>query len=105
MRILFDHNTPLPLRRYLPEHVVDTANEKGWAELINGDLLDSAEEEGYEILITADQSMSYQQNFAYRRIAVVVLLSNRWPDVRARIGIIRTTLDEVEQGEVREVPI
>ena len=60
MRILFDHNTPLPLRRYLLEHVVDTANERGWSELINGDLLDNAEDEGYEILITADQSMSYQ---------------------------------------------
>ena len=44
MRILFDHNTPLPLRRYLLEHVVDTANERGWSELINGDLLDNAEE-------------------------------------------------------------
>ena len=105
MRILFDHNTPLPLRGYLLEHVVDTANEKGWAELINGDLLDSAEEEGYEILITADQSMSYQQSIAHRRIAVVVLLSNRWPDVQTRIDEIRAALEEVQQGEVREVPI
>ncbi len=56
MRILFDHNTPLPLRHYLLEHVVDTANENGWSELINGDLLDNAEEESYEILITADIS-------------------------------------------------
>ena len=105
MRILFDHNTPLPLRRYLLEHIVDTANEKGWSELINGDLLDSAEEEGYEILITADQSISYQQNLARRHIAVVVLLSNRWPDVQTRIDEIRAALDEVQQGEVRELPI
>ena len=105
MRILFDHNTPLPLRGYLSEHVVDTANEKGWSELINGDLLDNAEEEGYEILITADQSMSHQQNLARRHIAVVVLLSNRWPDVQTRIGEIRAALEEVQQGEVREVPI
>ena len=105
MRILFDHNTPLPLRRYLLEHVVDTANEKGWSELINGDLLDNAEEGGYEIVITADQSMSYQQNLARRQIAVVVLLSNRWPDVQTRIDEIRAVLEEVQQGEVREVPI
>ena len=105
MRILFDHNTPLPLRRYLLEHVVDTANERGWSELINGDLLDNAEAEGYEILITADQSMSYQQNLARRHIAVVVLLSNRWPDVRTRIAEIHAALEEVQQGEVREVPI
>ncbi|MYE54098.1 MAG: hypothetical protein F4X34_02745 [Chloroflexi bacterium] len=105
MRILFDHNTPLPLRRYLLEHIVDIANEKGWSELINGDLPDSAEEEGYEILITADQSMSYQQNLARRHIAVVVLLSNRWPDIRTKIDDIRAALDEVRQGEVREIPI
>ena len=105
MRILFDHNTPLPLRRYLLEHAVDTANEKGWSELINGDLLDNAEKEGYEILITADQSMSYQQNISRKHIAVVVLLSNRWPDVRTRIDEIRTALEEVQQGEVREVAI
>ncbi len=105
MRILFDHNTPLPLRGYLLEHTVDTANEKGWSELINGDLLDSAEEEGYEILITADQSMSYQQNLARRHIAVVVLLSNRWPDVRTRIDEIRVALEDVRQGEFKEVPI
>ena len=105
MRILFDHNTPLPLRRYLLEHVVDTANERGWSELINGDLLDNAEDEGYEILITADQSMSYQQNITRRQIAVVVLLSNRWPDVRTRIGEIRAALEEVQQGEIREVLI
>ena len=103
MRILFDHNTPLPLRRYLLEHVVDTANERGWSELINGDLLNNAEDEGYEILITADQSMSYQQNITRRQIAVVVLLSNRWPDVRTRIGEIRAALEEVQQGEIREV--
>ena len=105
MRILFDHNTPLPLRRYLLEHVVDTTNEKGWSELLNGDLLDNAEEEGYEILITADQSMSYQQNISRRHIAVVVLLSNRWPDVQTRIDEILAALEDVQQGEVREVPI
>ena len=105
MRILFDHNTPLPMRRYLLEHVVDTANEKGWSELLNGDILDNAEEEGYEILVTADQSMSYQQNIEHRHIAVVVLLSNRWPDVRTRIDEIRSALEEVQLGEVREVLI
>ena len=56
MRILFDHNTPRPLRRYLTEHTVDTAGEKGWAAIRNGNLLDNAEREGYEIVISADQS-------------------------------------------------
>ena len=82
MRILFDVNVPEPLRRYLTEHIVDTAREKGWVEVRNGNLLDNAEREAYEIMITADQSMRYQQNMTHRQIAVIVLLSNRWPRVQ-----------------------
>ena len=105
MRILFDNNTPKPLRRYLTEHTVDTANEKGWAELRNGNLLDSAEREGYEIVITADQSMRYQQNIARRQVGVVVLLSNRWPEVQMRIEEIHAALEGIQPGEFRELPI
>ena len=103
MRILFDNNTPRTLRRYLTEHTVDTAREKGWAEFRNGNLLDNAESDGYEILITADQSMRYQQNISHRQIAVVVLLSNRWPRVQLKIEDIRTAIETVEPGEFREV--
>ena len=105
MRILFDHNIPGPLRRYLTEHTVDTANEKGWAELRNGDLLNSADTEGYEVVITADQSLRYQQNIRHRQIAVIVILSNRWPDVRLKIEEIRSALEDLDPGELREVPI
>lgn len=104
MRILFDVNIPEPLRRYLAEHTVDTADEKGWARIRNGNLLDNAERDGYEIVITADQSMRYQQNMAGRQVAVIVLLSNRWPRVQLRIEEIRAALEGVEPGEVREVP-
>ena len=103
MRILFDVNMPEPLRRYLTEHTVDTAREKGWAEVRNGNLLDNAEREGYEIMITADQSMRYQQNMAHRQIAVIVLLSNRWPRVQLKIEEIKAALEGMEPGEVREV--
>ena len=103
MRILFDVNMPEPLRRYLAEHTVDTAREKGWAEVRNGNLLDNAEREGYEIMITADQSMRYQQNMAHRQIAVIVLLSNRWPRVQLKIEEIKAALEGMEPGEVREV--
>ena len=105
MRILFDHDTPRPLRRYLTEHTVDTAKEKGWAELSNGNLLDNAEREGYQIMITADQSMRYQQNLGRRQIAVIVLLSNRWPEVQMRTEEIRAALEGIQPGELREVSI
>ena len=105
MRILFDHDTPRPLRRYLTEHTVQTANERGWALLRNGELLDNAERTGYEVLITADQSMRYQQNIGRRQIAVIALLSNRWTDVQLRVEDIRDALEGIAPGEVREVLI
>ena len=105
MKVLFDHNTPKSLRQYLPEHLVDTARERGWAELSNGNLLAQAERDGYDVLVTADQSMGYQQNIARRRVGVVVLLSNRWPVVRMRIEEIRAAIDGIQPGELREVPI
>ena len=66
MRILFDQGTPVPLRRHLPEHRVDTAFERGWAQLRNSALLDRAEGDGYELLITTDQSLRHQQDLATR---------------------------------------
>ena len=105
MRILFDHGTPRPLRGHLPEHTVDTAAEKGWSRLSNGALLDHAEREEYDLMITTDQNMRHQQNVAARRLAIVVLRSNRWPRIRRRIEAIREVLDEIRAGELREVEI
>ena len=105
MKILFDHGTPAPLRGHIPEHTVDTAAERGWAELSNGELLDEAASEEYELLITADQSMRYQQNLRHRHIAIIVLRSNRWPDVLMRVDDIRAALERIQPGVLREVEI
>ena len=67
MKILFDHGTPAPLRRHLPKHSVDRSAERGWELLENGELIIRAEEEGYEVIVTTDQSMRYQQNLAGRK--------------------------------------
>ena len=64
MRILFDQGTPVPLRQHLPSHVVDTAFERGWSTLRNGELLAVAEHERYDLLITTDQNLRYQQPLA-----------------------------------------
>lgn len=58
MRILLDHNTPAPLRYWLVGHQVETAYERGWAELTNGELLCAAEEAAFDVLITTDKSVS-----------------------------------------------
>lgn len=71
----------------------------------NGELLERAESEGYDILVTTDQNMRHQQNIADRRLAVVVLLSTAWPHVRLRTEEIRAALNDVRVGEFRDVPI
>lgn len=62
MRILFDNSTPRQLRRRLIGNVVEEARERGWDGLSNGDLLDRAEEAGFEVLITTDQGIQHQQS-------------------------------------------
>ena len=52
MRVLFDQGTPLPLRQALPQHSVETAFERGWSTLANGDLLAAAEADGFDVMET-----------------------------------------------------
>ena len=95
MRILFDHNTPRLLRRHLVGHDVDVAEERGWAALGNGELLDRAEDAGYEVVITADKNIPHQQNLGRRNLALIVLSANRWPLIEPRIGDIRAALEDI----------
>ena len=75
MRILFDQGTPVPLRQSLADHSVDTAFERGWSHFKNGELLDASEQNGYQLLISTDQNLKYQQNLSDRQLAIIVLLS------------------------------
>ncbi len=95
MKILFDQGTPAPLRRYLVGHVVDTAFDNGWSSLSNGNLLDAAERAGYELLITTDQNLRYQQQLTDRQIAILVLLSTSWPRIRMRADDIRAAIERI----------
>ena len=105
MKVLFDQGTPVPLRRHLMEHFVSTVSEKGWSDLDNGDLIEKAEQEGFEVLVTTDQNMRYLQNITGRRLAVLVLLSTAWPKIQLKIEEIREALIEISPGEFREVSI
>ena len=67
MRVLLDHCTPRNLRRELREHQVTTAKERGWQEVQNGELLKKAVEEEYDVLVTADENIRYQQNIKNTR--------------------------------------
>ena len=83
MRILFDKNVPIGVRRFLPRHEVRTILDLDWSpQLRNGELLRVAEEAAFDVLITADQNIRHQQNLEGRRLALVVLGSNIWPVLR-----------------------
>ena len=85
MRVLFDQATPVPIRAYLEGHDVRTTAQQGWDTLKNGELLAAAEADGFDVLLTTDKNMPYQQNLAGRRIAVVVLGVQQWPSLRAHV--------------------
>jgi hypothetical protein len=84
---------------------VSTAAENGWDSLTNGELIARAEQESFEVLVTTDQSMRYQQNLRDRQLGIVVLLSMAWPYSSMRIEEIRAAIEGVQPGEFREVPI
>ena len=98
MRILFDQGTPIPIRRFLSAHVVRTAAEEGWSTLRNSELLDAAEASGFDLIVTADQSIKYQQNLSGRKLALVVLGSNIWPVVRNHGDAIAARINAAKPG-------
>jgi hypothetical protein len=90
--ILFDNNVPRGLARALPEHTVIESRERGWHLLKNGDLLKAAEDAAFDVFITSDKNIRYQQNLINRKLALVVLSQGRWRLVRQRLGAIAAAL-------------
>ena len=105
MKILFDANTPGPLARFLRGHTVVRADELGWQGLENGALLDAAENAGFDLLLTCDQNVRYQQNFTGRKLALVVLSSNHWPTLRRVAARIGSAVDFAQRGQIVQVDI
>ena len=81
------------------------AKDRGWDTLTNGDLLAEAERAGFEVLLTADKNMRYQQNLTGRRIALVVLSTPQWPLVRLHLDIIAAAVNAATPGSYAEVAI
>ena len=105
MRILFDQGTPVPLRKLLSSHQVETTFERGWNTLSNGDLLAAAERDGFEIFVTTDKNIRNQQNLGGLRIAVVVLSSTSWPRIQKAAAAVKQAIDAGLPGSFREVDI
>jgi hypothetical protein len=103
--ILLDNNAPRGLVRALAGHTVTEARERGWATLKNGELLSVAEQAGFDVLVTADKNIRYQQNLGGRRIAIIVLSQLRWTLVRKRLVEIASAVNAASPGGVAEVEI
>ena len=105
MLILFDHVTPRGIAQFLPGHTVITAKGQGWDTLGNGDLLAAAERAGFDVVVTADKNMRYQQNLEGRRIALVVLGTPQWPIVKLHLEKIAAAVNAATAGSFIEVEL
>jgi hypothetical protein len=103
MRILFDQDTPAPLRRSLVLHTVSTAYEMGWSRLHNGNLLSAAESEKFDIFVTTDRNLRYQQNLTGRCMAILVLPTTSWPRIQLNTELIISSIEAMRPGEYREL--
>ena len=104
MRVLFDQGTPAPLRGALTAHVVSTAYEMGWSTLSNGDLLDAAEVQ-FDVFVTTDQNLRYQQNLAGRRLAILLLPFASWPKLQSHVTTIESAVAGLKPGDYLELAL
>jgi len=105
MLIRFDNSTPRGLARFLPGHSVEEARSRGWGELSNGELIAAAEQSGFEMIVTTDKNIRYQQNLTGRKIALVVLEHSQWPMVKLVADKIVAAVNAATPGSYVEAPI
>lgn len=105
MRVLFDNGTPRGLAECLKDHIVEEARARGWDTLRNAELLDAAEAAGFDVFVTTDRSLRYQQNLTGRTIAIVVLSKGRWRLIKSRLLAIATAVEAARPGGFIEVEI
>jgi hypothetical protein len=105
MKILFDNGTPKPIARCLIGHEVAYARRIGWHELGNGELIEKAEDAGYDVLLSTDKNIQYQQNLSSRKISLVVLGNSQWPQVRLHLDRIAAAVNTAKPGSYAEVEI
>lgn len=105
IKIIFDQGTPAPLRKSLTLYEVSTVYELGWSTLQNGDLINQSEKKGFDLLITTDQNLKYQQNLMDRKIAIVVLSTTSWPRIKLSLTKILEVIANVSSSSYTEINI
>src|SRR4051812_10106171 len=99
MRILLDECVPWPMHKLLLSHDCTTAQKRGWGGIKNGELLRLAEADGFELFITADQNIRYQQNLSGRAIRILELSSNKLRDIDAATQLLQNTIAQMTVGD------
>ena len=105
MRILFDQGTPAPLRHALLAHVVEIAYERGWSSLKNGELIAAAELADFEVFVTTDKNLKYQQNLVNRSLAIVVLKTTSWPRIKRSLQTVVAAVETADRCSYCEVDV
>jgi hypothetical protein len=98
MLILFDNGTPAPLRHALKGLTVVEVIQRGWDRFVNGELIAAAEAEGFELLVTTDKNMRYQQNLEGRKLAFVVIGNQQWPILRLYVDRVVAAVNAATPG-------
>jgi len=106
MLVLLDHGVPRGIARALQLHTIKTARAQGWDTLNNGALLKAAEDAGFDVLLTADTNLPFQQNLEGRKLAIVIISKNRWSLVRPTMHKIVDAVNAAKPGTciVVEIP-
>jgi hypothetical protein len=95
----------VPIRPFLKEHIVETTAERGWDTLGNGELLKAAEAAGFDVPVTPDKNIRYQQNLTARTIALVVLGNPQWPVLRLHVERVVAAVNTATPGSYTEIEI
>ena len=104
MKILLDECVPWPMHRLLTSHECSTAQRHDWGGIKNGRLLQLAEKE-FDLFITSDQNVRYQQNLAGRRIAILELSTNKLRRIEAAMALIQSAIASIRPSEFRRLEI
>jgi hypothetical protein len=105
MFVLFDQGTPVPIRPFFKEHTAQTTAQRGWDKLKNGELLKAAEDAGFDVLVTPDKNIRYQQNLKIHAIAIVVLGNPQCPVLRQHVERVVAAVNAAKPGAYCEVEI
>ena len=102
LRVLFDQGVPVPLRKALSGFQFDTAFERGWSTLQNGELIAAAQAE-YDVFVSTDKNLRYQQDLRNRTVAILILPTTRWPVIQSHAARIQAALERIEAGAYVEL--